>query len=55
MHAHTADWFAAVDNPVYLAPEVLRKQPFTEKSDVYAFGFVLWQLINRTHFILLLL
>ena len=31
--------------PVYLAPEVLAGQPFTVKSDVYALGVMLYQLV----------
>lgn len=27
-----------VDNPIWLAPEVLRMLPYTEKVDTYAFG-----------------
>jgi len=36
----------AVDNPTWLAPEVLRGNPYTEKSDVYAFGVMLWELVS---------
>jgi len=34
-----------VDNPVWLAPEILRNQPYSEKVDVYAFGIISWELI----------
>jgi len=30
-----------VDNPVWLAPEVIQKKPYSEKVDVYAFGVIL--------------
>jgi serine/threonine protein kinase len=32
---------------VWLAPEVMRKQPFTLQSDVYSFGVILWELLTR--------
>src|SRR6185295_6119992 len=27
----------------YLAPEVLSKKPYTEKSDIYSFGMIMWE------------
>ncbi|KAH3743921.1 leucinerich repeat kinase [Pelomyxa schiedti] len=36
-----------VDNPVWLAPEVMRKGPFTTKSDVYSYGVILYEMIAR--------
>jgi len=39
-----------VDNPIWLAPEVLKKEPYTEKVDVYAFGIILWELISGNDF-----
>ena len=28
----------------YLAPEVLSKKPYTEKSDIYSLGMIMWEL-----------
>eukprot|EP01088_Endostelium_zonatum_P015849 TRINITY_DN4053_c0_g1_i1.p1 TRINITY_DN4053_c0_g1~~TRINITY_DN4053_c0_g1_i1.p1 ORF type:complete len:1808 (-),score=396.61 TRINITY_DN4053_c0_g1_i1:28-5451(-) len=41
----------AVDNPVWLAPEVIRKDSYDEKVDVYAFGVMLWELVSRQDFL----
>jgi serine/threonine protein kinase len=38
-----------VDNPVWLAPEILRNESYTEKVDVYAFGMIIWELISGRH------
>eukprot|EP01114_Cavostelium_apophysatum_P022155 TRINITY_DN7922_c0_g2_i4.p1 TRINITY_DN7922_c0_g2~~TRINITY_DN7922_c0_g2_i4.p1 ORF type:complete len:1489 (-),score=439.35 TRINITY_DN7922_c0_g2_i4:127-4593(-) len=35
--------------PTWLAPEVLNEEEFTEKSDIYAYGIILWELITREH------
>jgi serine/threonine protein kinase/GTPase SAR1 family protein len=39
-----------VDNPVWLAPEVLERKPYTEKVDVYAFGVIMWEIATQTDF-----
>ncbi|PTQ35465.1 hypothetical protein MARPO_0071s0076 [Marchantia polymorpha] len=31
----------------WMAPEVLRDEPYSEKSDVYSFGIILWELATR--------
>eukprot|EP01117_Protostelium_nocturnum_P004285 TRINITY_DN1566_c0_g1_i1.p1 TRINITY_DN1566_c0_g1~~TRINITY_DN1566_c0_g1_i1.p1 ORF type:complete len:1485 (+),score=528.53 TRINITY_DN1566_c0_g1_i1:71-4525(+) len=36
-----------VDNPRWLAPEVMENKPYDEKSDVYSFGIILWELVER--------
>eukprot|EP01102_Stenamoeba_stenopodia_P016420 TRINITY_DN5740_c0_g2_i2.p1 TRINITY_DN5740_c0_g2~~TRINITY_DN5740_c0_g2_i2.p1 ORF type:complete len:822 (+),score=142.44 TRINITY_DN5740_c0_g2_i2:142-2607(+) len=33
----------------WMAPEVMRQQPFTEKADVFSFGIILWELISAQH------
>lgn len=33
--------------PQWMAPEVLRSEPSNEKSDVYSYGVVLWELITQ--------
>eukprot|EP01133_Synstelium_polycarpum_P002362 gene2362-2691_t len=40
----------AVENPVWLAPEVISKESCTDKSDVYSFGVILFELLSRQHF-----
>ncbi len=32
----------------YMAPEVLKNQPYTEKADVYSFAVCFWQLLSGT-------
>lgn len=39
-----------VDNPTWLAPEVLRKDKYNEKVDVYAFGVILFELACQKQF-----
>eukprot|EP01103_Thecamoeba_quadrilineata_P019402 TRINITY_DN783_c0_g1_i2.p1 TRINITY_DN783_c0_g1~~TRINITY_DN783_c0_g1_i2.p1 ORF type:complete len:136 (+),score=31.56 TRINITY_DN783_c0_g1_i2:85-492(+) len=39
-----------VENPVWLAPEVLRKQKYTEKVDVYSAGVILWELMTGENY-----
>eukprot|EP01087_Luapelamoeba_hula_P008454 TRINITY_DN2105_c1_g1_i2.p1 TRINITY_DN2105_c1_g1~~TRINITY_DN2105_c1_g1_i2.p1 ORF type:complete len:1492 (+),score=226.36 TRINITY_DN2105_c1_g1_i2:221-4696(+) len=36
-----------VDNPLWLAPEVMVGEEYTEKSDVYSFGMTLWEIYSR--------
>eukprot|EP01102_Stenamoeba_stenopodia_P014052 TRINITY_DN4636_c0_g2_i1.p1 TRINITY_DN4636_c0_g2~~TRINITY_DN4636_c0_g2_i1.p1 ORF type:complete len:1322 (+),score=264.84 TRINITY_DN4636_c0_g2_i1:1203-5168(+) len=36
-----------VDNPIWLAPEIISKQKYTEKADVYSFGIIIWELLAR--------
>lgn len=33
--------------PLYMAPEVMRKQEITEKVDVYSMGIIMWELLTR--------
>ncbi|XP_068660974.1 uncharacterized protein [Aristolochia californica] len=34
--------------PQWMAPEVLRNEPSDEKSDIYSFGVILWELVTET-------
>lgn len=36
-----------VDNPIWLAPEIIRNQKYTEKADVYSFGIIIYELLSR--------
>ena len=36
-----------VDNPTWLAPEILSCKPYTEKVDVYSFAVILWEMLVR--------
>lgn len=40
----------AVENPIWTAPEVLRREDCTTKSDVYSLGVILWELLTREGF-----
>jgi len=40
---HINDWTYAP----FAAPEVLKKMTYTDKSDVFSFGVVLWELVTR--------
>ncbi|XP_071918480.1 serine/threonine-protein kinase EDR1-like isoform X3 [Coffea arabica] len=34
--------------PQWMAPEILRNEPSTEKSDIYSFGVILWELMTES-------
>lgn len=36
--------FKAAGTPEWMAPELLRNEPFTEKCDVFSFGVIMWEL-----------
>lgn len=36
----------SVGTPLWMAPEVLAKQPYDEKCDIYSFGVVVWELLT---------
>ncbi|KAK9123972.1 hypothetical protein Sjap_013574 [Stephania japonica] len=37
---------SAAGTPEWMAPEVLRDEPSNEKSDIYSFGVILWELVT---------
>lgn len=39
-----------VANPSWLAPEILRKEEFTTRCDVYSYGVILWEMLSRDTF-----
>jgi len=41
---------AVADNPAWVAPEVLRKEKYTLKADVYSMGVILWEIATRAVF-----
>ncbi|KAL6057002.1 Myotubularin-like phosphatase domain [Balamuthia mandrillaris] len=36
-----------VDNPIWLAPEVMNNEEYTEKADCYSYGIVLYEIFTR--------
>lgn len=38
-----------VENPTWLAPEIVKTKPYTAAADVYPYGIMLWELAARTH------
>lgn len=38
--------FGRVGTPHWMAPEILRCKQYTEYSDVYSFGMILWEMIT---------
>ena len=39
-----------VENPMWLAPEILAGSPYTLKADIYAYGVVMWEMLTRDIF-----
>lgn len=37
-----------VDNPLWLAPEIIMGLPYSKKADVYSFGIIVWELFSRS-------
>lgn len=36
-----------VDNPIWLAPEILMNKSYGRPSDIYAVGMIAWELLER--------
>lgn len=34
--------------PEWMAPELIRNEPFTEKCDIFSLGVIMWELCNLT-------
>ncbi|KAL7716585.1 Serine-threonine protein kinase [Entamoeba marina] len=46
-YEYTINEKPCVDNPIWLAPEILNGEPFTIMADIYSFGIVLWEIVTR--------
>ncbi len=44
MHNLTGD----TGSPIYMAPEVFKKQMYNEKADVFSFGVMMYETFGRT-------
>ena len=40
----------SVANPVWLAPEIMKREEYTEKADVYSYGVMLWEAATRKNY-----
>lgn len=40
-----------MQNPIWLAPEVMLSEAYTEKADVYSFGIICWEIAARAVFL----
>jgi len=38
---------SAIGNPRWTAPEIINKQPYTKRADVFSFGMVLYELVSK--------
>lgn len=37
-----------MDNPIWLAPEIIGGLPYSAKVDTYSYGMILWEILTRT-------
>jgi serine/threonine protein kinase len=35
---------SSAGTPEWMAPELIRNEPFTEKCDIFSFGVIMWEL-----------
>eukprot|EP01132_Coremiostelium_polycephalum_P000699 gene699-862_t len=35
-----------LSNPIWLSPEIMKGEEYTEKADVYSFGIILWEILT---------
>ncbi|KAK3254642.1 hypothetical protein CYMTET_36150 [Cymbomonas tetramitiformis] len=47
LHSKVSNHSKIAGTPNYVAPEVVRGQPFDEKADVFAYGVLLWEMTTR--------
>ena len=36
--------YSSAGTPEWMAPELIRNEPFTEKCDIFSFGVIIWEL-----------
>eukprot|EP00026_Physarum_polycephalum_P000022 Phypoly_transcript_00022.p1 GENE.Phypoly_transcript_00022~~Phypoly_transcript_00022.p1 ORF type:complete len:3281 (-),score=556.54 Phypoly_transcript_00022:159-8669(-) len=39
-----------VENPVWLAPEIMMRLGFTMQTDIYSYGVILWEIVTRQRY-----
>ncbi|CAD8174233.1 unnamed protein product [Paramecium octaurelia] len=44
---HKVNKGARIGTPNWMAPEIMRGEPYQEKSDIYSFGMILWEIITQ--------
>lgn len=47
LHSIGSEKLAVVGSPFWMAPEVLRDEPYNEKADVFSYGIILCEIIAR--------
>jgi serine/threonine protein kinase len=35
-----------IGTPHWMAPEILRQEPYTEAADVYSYGVIIWEMLT---------